>query len=108
VGEGSAGGDGERALLEGARVAHQDRVGLNREEVRVQRHRGGAGVLDRQRDGHLLAGGAAPVNGLAETGASIATPVVIGALALLAGTGVVLITRRRRPLEEDQRPSLDL
>lgn len=46
-------------------------------------------------------GRTAPVNELAETGASIATPVVIGALALLAGIGAVLVTRRRRPLEDD-------
>jgi LPXTG-motif cell wall-anchored protein len=44
----------------------------------------------------------APVDGLADTGASTATPLVAGALALLAGTGAVLVTRRRRPAGEDQ------
>jgi LPXTG-motif cell wall-anchored protein len=46
-------------------------------------------------------GRTAPVDGLPDTGASIAAPVLVGALALLAGTGAVLVTRRRRPLEKD-------
>ncbi len=37
-----------------------------------------------------------PAPGLASTGASIGTPVAIGALALLAGVGALLVTRRRR------------
>lgn len=35
-------------------------------------------------------------SGLASTGASIGTPVAIGVLALLAGVGALLVTRRRR------------
>lgn len=38
----------------------------------------------------------APDKKLADTGASIAGPAVVGALALLTGAGVVLATRRRR------------
>jgi hypothetical protein len=41
-------------------------------------------------------GSPAPAPGLASTGASIGTPVAVGALALLAGVGALLVTRRRR------------
>lgn len=38
---------------------------------------------------------------LADTGASIATPVIVGGLALLAGAGAVVATRRRKPVDEN-------
>lgn len=43
----------------------------------------------------------APNNNLADTGASIAGPAVVGALALLTGAGAVLATRRRRSAGKD-------
>jgi LPXTG-motif cell wall-anchored protein len=38
---------------------------------------------------------------LADTGASIAAPAIVGGLALLAGTGAVVATRRRKPADEN-------
>jgi hypothetical protein len=42
----------------------------------------------------------APVTALADTGVDLAVPVVTGLLALLAGTVLVAVTRRRDPVEE--------